>query len=179
MQMKLTKIELIKPNPKNPRTISERKFNQLVQSVKKSPKTLELRPIIVDKDMVVVGGNMRLKACIEAGFKEVPVIVADNLTKKELREFTIKDNVSFGDWDWEVLANEWDTNDLSDWGLDVPLPVTDINLDDFFEQQETNTIDSKKKIVLEYTDEEYTLVKNALLKHGATPEAAVFNLLGL
>jgi hypothetical protein len=176
--MKEVEIKKLKPNPNNPRIIKDEKFKKLVQSLKELPEMAKVRPIVVNQDMIVLGGNMRLKAMEEAGWKKAPVEVVDWDEEKQ-RQFIIKDNVGFGEWDWEVLANEWDTNDLSDWGLDVPLPVTDINLDDFFEQQETNTIDSKKKIVLEYTDEEYTLVKNELLKHGATPEAAVFNLLGL
>jgi len=80
---------------------------------------LEIRPIVVNSDMVVLGGNMRLRACQEAGLKEIPVIVAKDLTENEQREFTIKDNVSFGEWDWDKLANEWDDTDLNDWGLDV------------------------------------------------------------
>ena len=81
---------------------------------------LELRPIVVDGNMVVLGGNMRLKACIAAGLKEVPIIVADQLTEEQKAEFIIKDNVGFGEWDWDQIANEWEIEKLDAWGLDIP-----------------------------------------------------------
>ena len=114
-------IRLIKPNPKNPRTITANKFKKLVKSIQDFPEMLNLRPIVVDNEMVVLGGNMRLKACIEAGLTEVPIIVADQLTEQQKAEFVIKDNVGFGEWDWDVLANEWAAQDLDDWGLDLPV----------------------------------------------------------
>ena len=113
-------IGSVKPNPSNPRLIKDAKFRQLVQSVKDFPQMLELRPIVVDADGVVLGGNMRLKACKEAGLKQVPVIRADDLTPAQQREFMVKDNVGFGEWDWDALANEWSEEPLADWGLDVP-----------------------------------------------------------
>jgi hypothetical protein len=82
---------------------------------------LEIRPIVVNDDMIVLGGNMRLKACKEAGLKEVHVIKASELTEDEQRQFIIKDNVSGGEWDWDMLANEWDVEQLEEWGLDVPI----------------------------------------------------------
>lgn len=81
---------------------------------------LEIRPIVVNDEMVVLGGNMRLKACIEAGLTEVPIIKASSLTPEQQKEFIIKDNVGFGEWEWDVLANEWDVEKLTDWGLDIP-----------------------------------------------------------
>lgn len=124
-------ISLLKINPSNPRIIKDDKFKKLVQSVKEFPEMLEKRPIVVNKDMIVLGGNMRLKACIEAGLKDVPVLVADWSEEKQ-REFIIKDNVSGGEWDWDVLANEWDTNQLTDWGLDIPDFITkEVQEDDF------------------------------------------------
>jgi ParB-like chromosome segregation protein Spo0J len=119
MKSQLTKITDVKLNPNNPRLIKDDKFTKLVQSIKDFPEMLDIRPIVVNSDMVILGGNMRFKACKEAGLKEVPVIVADNLTEEQQREFLIKDNVSGGEWDWEVLANEWDSEQLEDWGLDV------------------------------------------------------------
>ena len=113
------KISDIKANPNNPRIIKDDKFKKLVESVKSFPEMLELRPIVVNKDMIILGGNMRYKACKEAGIKEIPVIVADNLTEEQEREFLIKDNVSGGEWDWDILANEWDKEELEEWGLDV------------------------------------------------------------
>jgi len=113
-------IGSIKPNPSNPRTIRDERFHKLVQSIKDFPEMLELRPIVTDADRVVLGGNMRLKACKAAGLKTVPVVVADHLTESQRREFIVKDNVGFGDWDWDVLANEWDADELAEWGLEVP-----------------------------------------------------------
>jgi hypothetical protein len=81
---------------------------------------LQIRPIVVNDNMIVLGGNMRLKACKEAGLKTIPVIKASDLTEEQQREFVIKDNVGFGDWDWQMIANEWDSEELYDWGLDVP-----------------------------------------------------------
>ena len=125
MDIKKVKLSEIKVNPNNPRLIKDDKFTKLVTSIKEFPEMLDIRPIVVNTDMVVLGGNMRLKACKEAGIKEVPIIIADNLTEEQQREFLIKDNVSGGEWDWEVLANEWDSEELADWGLDVP--AFDIN----------------------------------------------------
>jgi hypothetical protein len=120
MQFKSVKISDIKSNPNNPRLIKDDKFHKLVQSIKEFPKMLEIRPIVVNSDMIVLGGNMRLKACKEAGLKEIPIIFADDLTEEQQREFIIKDNVGFGEWDWEMIANEWDSNQLEEWGLDLP-----------------------------------------------------------
>ena len=134
MQSIKTKISEVKLNPNNPRLIKDDNFKKLVQSIKDFPEMLDIRPIVVNADMIVLGGNMRLKACKEAGLKEVPIIVADNLTEEQQREFLIKDNVSGGEWDFEMLANEWDVEQLEDWGLDVPTfeaEVLEATEDDF------------------------------------------------
>lgn len=115
----LVDINKVRGNDNNPRIIKDDKFKKLVQSIKEFPEMLELRPIVVDEDYIVLGGNMRLKACIEAGLKEVHITVASNLTEEQKKEFIVKDNVGFGEWDWDMIANEWDTNLLEDWGLDV------------------------------------------------------------
>jgi len=115
----LTKISAIKRNPNNPRILKDDKFAKLTQSIKDFPQMLDIRPIVVNDDMIVLGGNMRLKACKEAGLKEVPVIKVKDLTEEQQREFIIKDNVGFGEWDWDLLANEWDTDLLEDWGLEL------------------------------------------------------------
>jgi len=120
MKSKIMKLSAIKQNPNNPRSINKDKFNKLVKSIEEFPRMLELRPIVLNKDNIVLGGNMRLKACKHIGLTEVPVVYADDLTEEEQRQFIIKDNVGFGDWDWELLANEWDVSDLNDWGLDLP-----------------------------------------------------------
>ena len=123
MREKKTDIETkaindIKLNPNNPRIIKDDKFKKLVESIKSFPEMLDIRPIVVNKDMIILGGNMRYKASKEAGLKEVPVIVA-GFTEEQEREFLIKDNVSGGEWDWDMLANEWDKEELEEWGLDV------------------------------------------------------------
>lgn len=120
------KVSEVKANPNNPRVIKDDKFKKLVQSIKDFPEMLELRPIVVNNDGIVLGGNMRLKACKEAGLKEVPVIKASELSEEQQKEFIIKDNVGFGEWDWEDLANNWDAEELSEWGLDLP---TDLQIE--------------------------------------------------
>ena len=114
------KISEVKSNPNNPRIIKDDKFAKLVKSIKEFPEMLNIRPIVVNADMVVLGGNMRLKACKEAGIKEVAIIKADDLTDEQQKQFIIKDNVGFGEWDWEDLANNWNAEQLTDWGLDIP-----------------------------------------------------------
>tara|TARA_Y100001938_G_C8087378_1_gene432875 strand:+ start:394 stop:984 length:591 start_codon:yes stop_codon:yes gene_type:complete len=112
-------INQIHTNIDNPRVIKNDKFKKLVKSIKEFPKMLKLRPIVVDEDMTILGGNMRYKACIEAGLKEVPITIAKGLTEEQKREFIVKDNVGFGEWDYDLLANEWDSVQLAEWGLDV------------------------------------------------------------
>ena len=114
------KVGEVKPNPNNPRIIKDDKFNKLVKSIESFPEMLTLRPIVVNDDMIVLGGNMRLKACKEAGLKEIPIIKASSLTEEQQREFIIKDNVGYGEWDWQFIAKEWQTKELNEWGLDVP-----------------------------------------------------------
>ena len=121
MKTEKVKIGKIKNNPNNPRLIKDDKFKKLVKSIKEFPEMLEIRPIVVDKDNIVLGGNMRLRACQEAGLKEVHIIQADKLTEKQQREFIIKDNVGFGEWDWDEIANNFETPELEDWGLDLPV----------------------------------------------------------
>ena len=113
-------INTVKANPNNPRIIKDDKFAKLVKSINEFPQMLNLRPIVVNDDMVVLGGNMRLKACKEAGLKEIPIIKASELTEQQQKEFIVKDNVGYGEWDWNDLANNWDTQELQDWGLDIP-----------------------------------------------------------
>jgi site-specific DNA-methyltransferase (adenine-specific) len=120
MKTQTVPISKVKLNPNNPRLIKDDKFKKLVSSIQSFPEMLDIRPIVVNSDMVVLGGNMRLRACKEAGLKEVPIIVADNIPEDRQAEFIIKDNVGFGEWDWEMLANEWDSDLLADWGLEVP-----------------------------------------------------------
>jgi DNA modification methylase len=113
-------ITEIKSNPNNPRLIKDNKFKQLVKSIQDFPQMLELRPIVIDEHNMVLGGNMRLKACLEAGLTDVPVIHANNLSEEKKKEFIVKDNVGYGEWDWDDLANNWDALELTEWGLDIP-----------------------------------------------------------
>lgn len=110
-------ISAVKPNPTNPRVIKDDRFKRLVESITAFPKMLEIRPIVVNHEMIILGGNMRLRACQEAGLKTIPIIKADDLTEEQQKQFIIKDNVGFGEWDWNALANEWDDKSLSEWGL--------------------------------------------------------------
>jgi len=163
-KMKLVKISEVKPNPKNPRVIKDGKFQKLVKSIQEFPDMLNKRPLVVftdvDNKYVVLGGNMRLKACKEIGLKEIPIIVADEWTEEQKNEFLIKDNVGFGEWDWDSLANEWDAELLNDWGLNVPEFSGDIDysiLDD--EDLEDDLLDMangvKKAIQIEFEAEHY------------------------
>lgn len=145
---KIVKISEVKINPNNPRLIKDDKFKKLVQSVKDFPEMLNIRPIVVNKEMVILGGNMRFKACKEAGLKEVPIIIT-NLTEEQQKEFLIKDNVSGGEWDWDILANEWNTDDLENWGLDLPV----FNTDD--KNDLSDTIDNLYRIEIICKDEEH------------------------
>ena len=155
MDFQLVDIKTVKKNPNNPRIIKDDKFLKLVSSIKEFPKMLEIRPIVVNADMIVLGGNMRLKACIEAGLKQVPIIKADDLTEDEQRQFIIKDNVSGGEWDWEMLSNEWDAEKLDEWGLDVPnwsegvieneMNESDIDITEEFDP--IGTMDGKQRVV--------------------------------
>jgi ParB-like chromosome segregation protein Spo0J len=177
MNITTTKLTDIKSNPNNPRIIKDDKFKKLVASIKEFPQMLSLRPIVVNDDMIVLGGNMRLKACKEAGLKEVPVIKASDLNEEQQKAFIIKDNVGYGEWDWDMLANEWDAEELIQWGLDIPSfdngdyseKNKEINIDD---------IEDSMVINLKYTEEEYLIVKEALSKIASTPEMAIWKLIG-
>jgi hypothetical protein len=131
-EVKVVKINDIKSNPNNPRIIKDDKFKKLVESIKSFPEMANVRPIVVNTDMIVLGGNMRLKAMKEAGWKEAPIQIVDWNEQKQ-KEFIVKDNVGFGEWDWDDLANNWDEQELSDWGLDLPI----------FDTTEAETIDEK------------------------------------
>ena len=153
MNITTTKLTDIKSNPNNPRIIKDDKFKKLVASIKEFPQMLSLRPIVVNDDMIVLGGNMRLKACKEAGLKEVPVIKASDLNEEQQKAFIIKDNVGYGEWDWDMLANEWDAEDLVEWGLDVPVFDVD-DLGSIDEKDLSDKIQSQFRIEVICIDEE-------------------------
>jgi hypothetical protein len=172
-----TKLSEVKLNPNNPRLIKDDNFKKLVQSIKDFPEMLDIRPIVVNADMVILGGNMRFKACKEAGLKEVPIIVADNLTEEQQREFLIKDNVSGGEWDWSLLS-EWDSEQLEDWGLNLPSFATETDYSEKNKELDLNDFeDQKYTIKLEFTEDDYNLVKERLQELGQTPEKILYDAL--
>jgi len=178
--MKLSKL---KQNPRNPRIIRDDKFKKLVESLRSFPEMMEKRPMVcvtdIDGKLYPLGGNMRLRAIQELGMKDVPdswVVLADDWTEEKRLEFTIKDNASFGEWDFDQLANEWDAAQLSEWGVDVP------NADDFSDKNQevdVDGLDGEMVIKLNYSEDDYWKVKEALSKVAATPEQAVYQLLNL
>ena len=181
----------IKPNPNNPRVIKDEKYKKLVNSVKDFPKMMAARPIVcvtdTDKKLYPLGGNMRLRALKDLGYKEIPdnwVKIVDDYTEDERKEFVIKDNVAFGEWDFDALANDWELHELENWGIDVP-QVNNSELPNNFDYSDKNkeidvdSIDGTMCLKLNYNETDYWAVKNALLKIAATPEAAIFQLLNL
>jgi ParB-like chromosome segregation protein Spo0J len=118
--MKVEKVSISKVivNPDNPRIIKDYKFSKLVKSIREFPQMLKLRPIVVNDKNIILGGNMRYKASLEAGLDEVYIVKAEDLTEEQQREFIIKDNVGFGEWDWDMLGNQFEYEQLEDWGLD-------------------------------------------------------------
>ena len=170
---KKVKLELIKLNPNNPRLIKDDKFKKLVQSIVDFPQMLEIRPIVVNTDMIILGGNMRYKACKEAGIKEVPVIIADNLTEEQQKEFLIKDNTSGGEWDWEVLANEWDSEQLESWGLDIP----SFEVDEVLEATEDDFDATPPEIPITVLGDLYEIGEHRLLCGDSTDSDQVAKLM--
>lgn len=177
-------VSKLKANPTNPRVLRDEKFLKLKQSIQDFPDMLNKRPIIAvtdtDGKLMVLGGNMRLRACMDLKMKEVPVILADEWTEEQRREFIIKDNVGFGEWDWDQLANEWDAEQLAEWGLNVPTPST-FDVDEFFKD---NGEDEHKdvgahSIVLNYTEDEHQRVLVRLAELGGSREQAIYKALGL
>lgn len=159
----MIKLSEILPNPNNPRLIKDDKFQKLVNSIKEFPKMMELRPMVVDENNITLGGNMRLKALKELGYKEIPdswVKKATELTPEEARRFIIADNLGFGEHDWEVLQTEWDVSELSDWGLDIPqfAPEVDYSIldeENLNEKLQEMTNGVKKAIQIEFEAEHY------------------------
>ena len=180
--MKL-KINELKPNESNPRIIKEAKFNKLVNSIKDFPEMLDLRPIILDENNVILGGNMRYKACVAAGLKEVPVKIAKGLTEEQKEEFIVKDNVGFGEWDWDILGNEWNNAKLGEWGMDVWQPeeavdysvLEDLDLGSTLQDKEASV---KRAIQIEFEPEHYdeaVLLINTARKEGKNVGLIVLN----
>ena len=157
-------ISEVKPNAVNPRYIKDHKFKKLVKSIKNFPEMLEKRPIIVDENLIVLGGNMRLKASIEAGLKEVWIDIADGWSEDQKKEFIIKDNVGFGEWDWDILANEWNKFEIQDWGLSLPIFQDNLSNNDEYKgmnpdlELESFMNAEIKRLYLVYDSETYSKV---------------------
>ena len=171
--MKKIALSKVKPNPENPRVITQEKFEELKQSIIEAPWMIELRPLVVDEDGMLLGGNMRLRALKELGYTEVPHQVAKGLSDEQKREFIIKDNISSGSWDWDALGNTWDEVKLRDWGLHVWQPEVDVDYS-ILDTEEFSGIDERvdtivdgltKAILINFAlsdfDEAYSLVKLA------------------
>lgn len=158
MKKTILKISEIKNNPNNPRLIRDDKFKKLVKSIQEFPEMLDTREIVVNKDHIILGGNMRFKAAKEAGIKEIPVKIVDWDEDKQ-REFVIKDNVSGGEWDWDILANEWATEELDEWGLDLPSFADDFG-DDF--SLDDSEKDDFGQMTFTLADKQSELIKEAL-----------------
>ena len=163
------KISKVKGNPSNPRIIKNDKFKKLVKSIQEFPEMLKLRPIVVDEDFMVLGGNMRLKASKEAGLKEVWIEIAEGLSEDQKKEFIVKDNVGFGEWDWAMLGNEWNTIKITEWGLDVWQNEDDKNeLDAELEwtgmpEFNNDDLSPKRQIIISFkTDEDVQLFANLI-----------------
>lgn len=180
----MIELKTIKSNPNNPRVIKDDKFKKLVKSIKEFPKMMELRPMVINNDNIVLGGNMRLKALKELGYKSIPsewVKSADQLTEEEQRRFIIADNVGFGEHDWEMLQAGWDLEELEDWGLEVPGFESEPLEEDYSgknQELDIDSMDGDMVIKLKYTEEEYHTVRAQLAKIADTPEQAVWKLLG-
>lgn len=187
--MEYLSIKKVKSNPNNPRTITDDNFDKLVKSIKEFPRMLELRPLVVDENMIVLGGNMRLKACKEAGLKKIPVISADDLTDEQKKEFIIKDNVGFGDWNYEDLnTTEWESEKLAEWGLDIPMDVKIDSMEDGEElefEQSVQLIPPMEYIMImaEPNSEEWEEVKELLklkmVRRGGYKKGSAFDAVSL
>jgi hypothetical protein len=155
--IKKVKITEVISNPNNPRLIKDDKFKKLVKSIQEFPDMLNVRPIVVNKDMVVLGGNMRLKAIKEAGIKEINVDIVD-WNEPQQKEFIIKDNASYGEWDWDDLANNWDAEELVQWGVDTWLNKGNDDLLELGDKTEEESTNAPK-----ITDEGYSLFEIVML----------------
>jgi ParB-like chromosome segregation protein Spo0J len=170
------KLKDIKPNPNNPRVLRDDKFQNLKQSITEFPKMLSLRPMVIDENNVVLGGNMRLRALQELGFNEIDeawVKRSSDLTEEEKKRFIIADNIAFGEWDWDTLANDWEVVDLEAWGLEIP--QFDTVEEEVIEEEE----EQSNVIELKFNNEYYNIVKAKLNAISGSPEWAVLKLLGV
>lgn len=174
------KLNEIKANPNNPRIIKDAKFEKLKKSISEFPKMMALRPMVINQDNIVLGGNMRLKALKELGYTEVPdewVKRAEDLTDEEARRFIIADNVGFGEHDWEMLANEWDSVELEDWGLDAWQNIDDIETSDEFSLPDGDK-EPFQQMTFTLADEQAEQIKNAIADIKGTEEYKYVETMG-
>lgn len=181
------KLTTLKKNPKNPRIIKDWNFQKLQRSIESFPQMMELRPIVIDEDNIILGGNMRFEAIKALGYEEVPdnwVVKVAELTEEQKKEFIIKDNVGFGEWDWDSLANEWDSDALTEWGLSTPTfdaPELDYSV---LDEAETYVDDKlkeythgvKKAILIEFESDHYEEAVE-LVKYWRDKEAYIGGML--
>jgi hypothetical protein len=177
MNIEWVKTKDIIPNENNPRILKDDKFKKLVQSIKDFPEMLEIRPIVVNNEMMILGGNMRWKAIQEIGIKEIPIIKAENLTEQQQREFLIKDNVGFGEWDWDALANDWDYKELNDWALDLPKMLDPEQFGEDFSLADGDK-SPFQQMTFTLADEQATQIKNAIADIKLTDEYKYMETLG-
>ena len=184
-------IDKIFPHPKNPRLIRNEKYLEQKKSIEETPEMMDLRPVIIDEDDIILGGHQRWRACKELGWKDVPVmqytrekhLKSESFTKfnktYELvcAEIVIKDNTHYGQFDYDILANEWDVHPLVDWGIDVWQPETDLNLDEFFSDPDPQEEQNKYKIILEYNEDEYNKMMEAFEKISGSKESIIYKLI--
>ena len=184
-------IDKIFPHPKNPRLIRNEKYLEQKKSIEETPEMMDLRPVIIDEDDIILGGHQRWRACKELGWKDVPVmqytrekhLKSESFTKfnktYELvcAEIVIKDNTHYGQFDYDILANEWDVHPLVDWGIDVWQPETDLNLDEFFAEPDLQEEQNKYKIILEYNEDEYNKLMEVFEKISGSKESIIYKLL--
>lgn len=177
MNIEWVKTKDIHANENNPRILKDDKFKKLVKSIKDFPEMSEIRPIVVNNEMMVLGGNMRLKAIQEIGLKEIPIIKAENLTEEQQREFLIKDNVGFGEWDWDALANDWDYKELVDWALDVPKMLDPEQFGEDFSLADGDK-SPFQQMAFTLADEQATQIKNAIADIKLTEEYKYMETMG-
>lgn len=178
----LINISDVKFNENNPRVIQGHKMNQLKKSIQEFPDMLQIRPLVLNKDNVVLGGNMRLEALIQLGYTEVPCIHLTDITAEQEHEFIIKDNIGYGEWNYQtLLTDDWNDIDLQEWGVDFPDWMTTDNIDniDFSMVVPPSSTDNFKTLKLEYNKEEYELVYSSLTTINSNKNTALLTLLNI
>ena len=176
----------IQPNEENPRHITEDKLQKLINSLQEFPEMMEARPLVINQDNILIGGNQRYKALQKLGYTDVKVIKVYGYTPEEQKEFLVKDNMGYGEWNWQLLlTDEWDMDELDNWGMDFPEwlgmdDIGDLNLDGLgMDNQPEDTTEKTKVIKLTFTDEEYENITNALLEINEDINQAVLQILEL